>query len=39
MARNTKISLQPDQILVEVNELEISDSDARGRDRGSCLDI
>ncbi len=34
MARDAKISLQPDQTLAEVNEVEISDSDARGRDRG-----
>jgi hypothetical protein len=29
MARDAKISLQPDQILAEVNEVEISDSNAR----------
>jgi hypothetical protein len=32
MARDAKISLQPDQTLTEVNEVEISDSNARGRD-------
>ena len=29
MARDAKISLQPDQTLAEVNEAEISDSNAR----------
>jgi len=39
MARDAKISLQPDQTLAEVNEVEISDSNARGRDRGSTITI
>jgi len=34
MARDAKISLQSDQTLAEMNEVEISDSNARGRDRG-----
>jgi len=32
MARDAQISLQPDQTLAEVNEIEISDSNARRRD-------
>jgi hypothetical protein len=32
MARDAQISLQPDQTLAEVNEAEINDSNARGRD-------
>jgi hypothetical protein len=32
MARDAKISLQPDRALAEVNEVEMSDSHARGRD-------
>jgi len=39
MARDAKIFLQPDQTLAEVNEAEISDSNARGRDRGSDITI
>jgi hypothetical protein len=39
MARDAQASLQSDQTLAEVNKVEISDSNARGRDRGSCLDI